>query len=60
MQGLGLIVSDGRRPAHRWDHRQPLASPAASDLIRGTFALASTQLTFTKGTVSFDGAGLLH
>jgi translocation and assembly module TamB len=30
------------------------------DLIRGTFALASTQLTFTKGTVSFDGAGLQH
>lgn len=30
------------------------------DLIRGTFALASTQLTFTKGTVSFNGAGLQH
>ena len=30
------------------------------DLIRGTFALASTQLTFTKGTVSFNGAGLKH
>jgi translocation and assembly module TamB len=30
------------------------------DLIRGTFALASTQLNFTKGTVSFNGAGLKH
>jgi translocation and assembly module TamB len=30
------------------------------DLIRGTFALASTQLTFTRGRVSFDGAGLRH
>ncbi|MGB9330513.1 MAG: translocation/assembly module TamB domain-containing protein [Steroidobacteraceae bacterium] len=28
------------------------------DLIRGTFALASTQLTFTEGTVSFNGVGL--
>ena len=28
------------------------------DLIRGTFALASTQLTFTNGRVSFNGAGL--
>ena len=37
------------------------ASPHVSggfDLIRGTFALASTQLTFTKGTVTFNGAGL--
>jgi len=36
------------------------ASPQVSggfDLIRGTFTLASTQLTFTKGTVSFNGAG---
>ena len=28
------------------------------ELIRGTFALASTQLTFTKGTMGFNGAGL--
>jgi translocation and assembly module TamB len=37
------------------------ASPHVSggfDLIRGTFTLASSQLTFTKGTVSFNGAGL--
>jgi translocation and assembly module TamB len=37
------------------------ASPHVSggfDLIRGTFTLASTQLTFTKGTVSFNDAGL--
>ena len=30
------------------------------ELIRGTFALASTQLTFTKGEVSFNGMGLKH
>jgi translocation and assembly module TamB len=28
------------------------------DMLRGTFALASTQLTFTDGRVSFNGAGL--
>lgn len=28
------------------------------ELIRGTFALAGSQLTFTKGEVSFNGAGL--
>ena len=39
------------------------ASPQVSggfDLIRGTFSLASTQLFFTKGTVSFNGSGLQH
>lgn len=30
------------------------------ELIRGTFALASSQLTFTRGGVSFNGAGLKH
>jgi len=37
------------------------ASPVISggfDMIRGTFALASTQLKFTNGRVSFNGAGL--
>ena len=37
------------------------ASPAVSggfEMIRGTFALASTQLNFTSGRVSFNGAGL--
>jgi translocation and assembly module TamB len=37
------------------------ASPVVSggfDMIRGTFALASTQLNFTNGRVSFSGAGL--
>jgi len=36
-------------------------SPAVSggfEMIRGTFALASTQLNFTSGRVSFSGAGL--
>jgi translocation and assembly module TamB len=36
-------------------------NPAVSggfEMIRGTFALASTQLTFTSGRVSFNGAGL--
>lgn len=28
------------------------------DMIRGTFTLASTQLTFSKGRVTFNGAGL--
>ena len=30
------------------------------DMIRGTFKLVSTTLTFTKGRVSFNGAGLKH
>jgi len=30
------------------------------DLVRGTFQLASTTLTFTKGRVSFNGVGLKH
>jgi len=37
------------------------ASPAVSggfEMIRGTFALASTKLNFTSGRVSFTGAGL--
>jgi len=37
------------------------ASPAVSggfEMIRGTFALASTQLNFTHGRVGFSGAGL--
>jgi translocation and assembly module TamB len=37
------------------------ANPSVSggfDMIRGTFALASTQLAFTKGRVSFNGEGL--
>jgi translocation and assembly module TamB len=37
------------------------ATPSVSggfEMIRGTFALASRQLTFTKGRVSFNGAGL--
>ena len=32
-------------------------SDGGFELIRGTFALASTKLTFTKGEVSFNGAG---
>jgi len=37
------------------------ATPAVSggfEMIRGTFALASTKLNFTSGKVSFNGAGL--
>jgi translocation and assembly module TamB len=37
------------------------ASPTVSggfDMIRGTFVLASSQLNFTSGRVSFNGAGL--
>ena len=37
------------------------ANPAVSggfDMIRGTFALASSQLTFTHGRISFNGTGL--
>jgi translocation and assembly module TamB len=37
------------------------ASPSVSggfEMIRGTFALASTKLNFTSGRVSFNGAGL--
>ena len=30
------------------------------DLVRGTFSLASAQLFFTKGRVSFNGSGLQH
>jgi translocation and assembly module TamB len=37
------------------------ANPSVSggfEMIRGTFSLASTQLKFTRGRVSFNGAGL--
>ena len=30
------------------------------DLVRGTFSLAGSQLSFTNGRVSFNGAGLRH
>jgi len=37
-----------------------LLASGSFDLIRGTFALASSTLTFSNGRVSFNGTGLKH
>ena len=37
-----------------------LLASGSFDLVRGTFALASSTLTFSTGRVSFNGAGLRH
>src|SRR4029077_5237726 len=59
VQGRGLNAELGGDLHIGGTSDSPLVT-GGFDLIRGTFALASTQLTFTKGTVSFDGAGLHH
>src|SRR5262249_15981764 len=59
----GLVQGRGLNADVRGDVgvRGTSDSPRVSggfDMIRGTFALASTQLNFTNGRVSFNGTGL--
>ncbi|HYM27826.1 MAG TPA: translocation/assembly module TamB domain-containing protein, partial [Steroidobacteraceae bacterium] len=57
VQGRGLNAELGGDVRLRGTADSPQVS-GGFDLIRGTFALASTQLDFTTGRVSFNGAGL--
>jgi len=57
VQGRGLNAELGGDLRVRGTTDSPRMS-GGFDLIRGTFALASTQLAFTTGRVSFNGAGL--
>ena len=57
LQGRGLDAELGGDMHIGGTTASPLVS-GGFEMIRGTFALASTQLTFTKGEVSFNGAGL--
>lgn len=57
VQGRGLNAELGGDLRLRGTTDSPRVS-GGFDLIRGTFALASTQLDFTTGRVSFNGAGL--
>lgn len=57
VQGRGLNAELGGDLRLRGTTDDPRVS-GGFDLIRGTFALASTQLDFTTGRISFNGAGL--
>ena len=57
VQGRGLNAELGGDVHLRGTSDSPRVA-GGFDLLRGTFALASTQLTFTSGRVSFNGAGL--
>jgi translocation and assembly module TamB len=57
VQGRGLNAELGGDVHLRGTTDSPQVS-GGFDMIRGTFALASRQLTFTNGRVSFNGAGL--
>jgi len=57
VQGRGLDAELGGDIKIHGTTAQPLVS-GGFELIRGTLALASTQLSFTMGEVSFNGTGL--
>lgn len=57
VQGRGLNAELGGDVHLRGTTDSPQVS-GGFDMIRGTFALASRQLTFANGRVSFNGAGL--
>jgi translocation and assembly module TamB len=57
VQGRGLNAELGGEVRIHGTTQQPAVS-GGFQLIRGTFSLASTQLNFTMGDVSFNGAGL--
>lgn len=57
VKGRGLDAELGGNVHIRGTTAAPVVS-GGFDLIRGTFSLASTPLTFTTGRVSFNGAGL--
>ncbi|MDB6090601.1 MAG: hypothetical protein JWN85_3385 [Gammaproteobacteria bacterium] len=57
VKGRGLDAELGGRIRVRGTTDTPQVS-GSFDLQRGTFALASSQLTFSQGSVTFNGAGL--
>jgi translocation and assembly module TamB len=57
VQGRGLNAELGGEVRIRGTTLKPSVS-GGFQLIRGTFSLASSQLNFTMGDVSFNGAGL--
>lgn len=57
VQGRGLNAELGGEVRIHGTTREPAVS-GGFQLIRGTFSLASSQLNFTMGDVSFNGAGL--
>jgi len=59
VQGRGLNAELGG-DVHLGGSTDNLLANGSFDLVRGTFALASSTLTFTNGRVSFNGAGLRH
>jgi translocation and assembly module TamB len=59
VQGRGMNAELGG-DVHFGGSTDNLVGSGSFDLIRGTFALASSTLTFTDGRVSFNGTGLKH
>ena len=59
VQGRGLNAELGG-DVHLGGSTDNLLGSGSFDLVRGTFALASTTLTFSSGRVSFNGTGLKH
>jgi translocation and assembly module TamB len=59
VQGRGLNAELGG-DVHFGGSTDNLLGSGSFDLVRGTFALASTTLTFSNGRVSFNGTGLKH
>jgi translocation and assembly module TamB len=57
VKGRGLDAELGGQIRVRGTTDSPQVS-GSFDLQRGTFALAGSQLTFTQGSVTFNGAGL--
>lgn len=57
VKGRGLDAELGGQIRVRGTTDSPQVS-GSFDLQRGTFALASSQLTFSQGSVTFNGAGL--
>jgi translocation and assembly module TamB len=59
VQGRGLNAELGG-DVHLGGTTDSLHADGGFELVRGTFSLASSQLTFTRGKVSFNGSGLKH
>ncbi len=57
VKGRGLDAELGGEMRVRGTTDSPQVS-GGFELLRGTFTLASSRLTFTQGTVTFNGAGL--
>jgi translocation and assembly module TamB len=59
VQGRGLNAELGG-DVHLGGTTDSVHADGGFELVRGTFSLASSQLTFTSGKVSFNGVGLKH